>query len=93
KTFLSTAHAIINAHEREIIIRQDQQSLTIQCGDISSIKKVGQINKINFIDAGGIDFDSEEIENFLDDDSILFGVEDSPFNMEEDILFSREFAN
>nr|GEZ96490.1 hypothetical protein [Tanacetum cinerariifolium] len=35
----------------------------------------------------GIDFDSEEIENFLNDDSIPFGVEDSPFNMDEDILF------
>nr|GFB62768.1 reverse transcriptase domain-containing protein [Tanacetum cinerariifolium] len=35
----------------------------------------------------GIDFESEEIENFLNDDSIPFGVEDSPFNMEEDILF------
>nr|GEY28380.1 reverse transcriptase domain-containing protein [Tanacetum cinerariifolium] len=85
--FLSTAHAIINVHEREIILRQDQQSLTIQCGDIPSIKKVEQINKIDFIDAGGIDFDSEEIENFLNDDSIPFGVEDSPFNMEDDILF------
>nr|GEY38787.1 reverse transcriptase domain-containing protein [Tanacetum cinerariifolium] len=85
--FLSTAHAIINVHEREIIIRQDQQSLTIQCGDISSIKKVEQINKIDFINAGGIDFESEEIENFLNDDSIPFGVEDSPFNMDEDILF------
>nr|GFA36258.1 reverse transcriptase domain-containing protein [Tanacetum cinerariifolium] len=31
--------------------------------------------------------DSEEIENFLNDDSIPFGVEDSPFNMDEDILF------
>nr|GEZ17149.1 reverse transcriptase domain-containing protein [Tanacetum cinerariifolium] len=61
RPFLSTAHAIINAHEREIILRQDQQSLTIQCGDILSIKKVKQINKIDFIDAGGIDFDSEEI--------------------------------
>nr|GFA47064.1 hypothetical protein [Tanacetum cinerariifolium] len=87
RPFLSTAHAIINVHEREIIIRQDQQSLTIQCGDTLSIKKVEQINKIDFIDAGGIDFDSEEIENFLNDDSIPFGVEDSPFNMEEDILF------
>nr|GFB27293.1 hypothetical protein [Tanacetum cinerariifolium] len=28
-----------------------------------------------------------EIENFLNDDSIPIGVEDSPFNMEEDILF------
>nr|GEY02847.1 reverse transcriptase domain-containing protein [Tanacetum cinerariifolium] len=87
RPFLSAAHAIINDHEREIIIRQDQQSLTIQCGDIPSIKKVEQINKIDFIDAGGIDFESEEIENFLNDDSIPFGVKDSPFNMDEDILF------
>nr|GFC87631.1 hypothetical protein [Tanacetum cinerariifolium] len=64
-----------------------QQSLTIQCGDIPSIKKVEQINKIDFIGAGGRDFDLEEIENFLNDDSIPIGVEDSPFNMEEDILF------
>nr|GFA28558.1 reverse transcriptase domain-containing protein [Tanacetum cinerariifolium] len=87
RPFLSTAHAIINVHEREIILRQDQQFLTIQCGDIPSIKKVEQINKIDVIDAGEIDFESEEIENFLNDDSIPFGVEDSPFNMDEDILF------
>nr|GFC88501.1 hypothetical protein [Tanacetum cinerariifolium] len=31
--------------------------------------------------------DSEEIEIFLNDDSIPIEVEDSPFNMEEDILF------
>nr|GEY10232.1 reverse transcriptase domain-containing protein [Tanacetum cinerariifolium] len=49
--------------------------------------KVKQVNKIDFIDAGGIYFGSEEIENFLNDDSILFVVEDSPFNMDEDILF------
>nr|GEY24701.1 reverse transcriptase domain-containing protein [Tanacetum cinerariifolium] len=35
----------------------------------------------------GIDFESEVIKNFLNDDSIPFGVEDSPFNMDEDILF------
>nr|GFA74233.1 hypothetical protein [Tanacetum cinerariifolium] len=87
RPFLSTAHAIINVYEREIIKRQDQQSLIIQCGDISSIKKVAQINKIDFINAGGINFESEEIANFLNDDSILFGVEDSLFNMDEDILF------
>nr|GEX91387.1 hypothetical protein [Tanacetum cinerariifolium] len=74
----------------EIILRQDQQSLTIQCGDILSIKKFDQINKIDFIDARGRDFDSEEIENFLNDNSIPFGVEDSPFNMDEDILFLEE---
>nr|GEZ09587.1 hypothetical protein [Tanacetum cinerariifolium] len=87
RPFLSTAHAIINVFEREIIIRQNQQSLTIQCSDIPSVKKIKQINKIDFINAGGIDFESEDIEYFLNDDSIPFGVEDSSFNMEEYILF------
>nr|GEY60958.1 reverse transcriptase domain-containing protein [Tanacetum cinerariifolium] len=67
RPFLSTAHAIINVHEKEIILRQDKQSLTLQCG--------------------GRDFYLEEIENFLNDDSIPIGVENSEFNMEEDILF------
>nr|GEY76802.1 reverse transcriptase domain-containing protein [Tanacetum cinerariifolium] len=87
RPFLSTAHTIINVHEIEIILRQDKQSLTLQCGNTPSIKKFEQINKIDFIDAGGRDFDSEEIKNFLNDDSIPIGVENSEFNMEEDILF------
>nr|GFB45978.1 reverse transcriptase domain-containing protein [Tanacetum cinerariifolium] len=78
RPLLSTTHAIINVFEREIIIRQNQQSLTIQCSDISAVKKIEQINKIEFINAGGIDSESEEIEEFLNDDSIQFGVEDSP---------------
>nr|GFA13610.1 hypothetical protein [Tanacetum cinerariifolium] len=65
----------------------NQQSLTIQCSDIPSVKKIEQINKIEFINAGGIDSESEEIEDFLNDESIKFGVEDSPFNMDKDILF------
>nr|GEV57529.1 reverse transcriptase domain-containing protein [Tanacetum cinerariifolium] len=51
RPFLSTAHAINNVYEREIFLRKDKQSLTIQCGDIPSIKKVKQINKIDFINA------------------------------------------
>nr|GEX61933.1 reverse transcriptase domain-containing protein [Tanacetum cinerariifolium] len=35
----------------------------------------------------GRDFDLKEIENFLSDDSIPIGVENSVFNMKEDILF------
>nr|GEU88940.1 hypothetical protein [Tanacetum cinerariifolium] len=35
----------------------------------------------------GRDFDSKEIENFLNDDSIPLGVKDSLFNMEEYIFF------
>nr|GFA63511.1 reverse transcriptase domain-containing protein [Tanacetum cinerariifolium] len=87
RPFLSTSHAIINVHEREIILRLKKQSLTIQCGDTPSIKKFESLNKIDFIDAGGRDFYSEEIQNFLNEDSIPIGVENSEFNMEEDILF------
>nr|GFA13809.1 reverse transcriptase domain-containing protein [Tanacetum cinerariifolium] len=37
--------------------------------------------------------DSEEIEYFLNDDSIPIGVKDSSFNMEEDILFLETLLN
>nr|GEW04863.1 reverse transcriptase domain-containing protein [Tanacetum cinerariifolium] len=37
--------------------------------------------------------DSEEIENFLNDDSIPIGVENSEFNMEKDILFLERLLN
>nr|GEX89648.1 reverse transcriptase domain-containing protein [Tanacetum cinerariifolium] len=89
RPFLCTAHAIINVHEKEIILRQDKQSLTLQCGDTPSIKKYKfkSLNKVDFIDAGESDFYLEEIENFLNDDSIPIVVENYVFNIEEDILF------
>nr|GEW46790.1 hypothetical protein [Tanacetum cinerariifolium] len=89
RPFLSTAHAIIDVHEREIILRQDKQSLTLKCGDTPSISqyKFESLNKVDLIDAGVSERDSEEIENFLNDDSIPIGVENSVFDMEEDIPF------
>nr|GFB11728.1 hypothetical protein [Tanacetum cinerariifolium] len=48
-------------------------------------------NKIDFIDAG--ESDSEEIENFLNDDSIPIRLEDYPFIMEEDILFLKSLLS
>nr|GEY35822.1 reverse transcriptase domain-containing protein [Tanacetum cinerariifolium] len=89
--FLSTAHAIINVHEREISLRQDEQSLKLQCGDTPSISKYKfeSLNKIDFINAGDSDFYSEEIENFLNDDSIPIGVDNSVFDQEEDILYLK----
>nr|GEU55355.1 hypothetical protein [Tanacetum cinerariifolium] len=89
RPFLSTAHVIINVHEREIILRQDKQSLTLKCGTTPSISKYKfqSLNKVDFIDAGESNFYSEEIENFLNDDSIPIGIENYVFDMEEDILF------
>nr|GEX50933.1 reverse transcriptase domain-containing protein [Tanacetum cinerariifolium] len=89
RPFLSTAHAIINVHEREIILRQDKQSLTLNCGDTPSISqyKFESLNKVDLIDAGVSESDSEEINFFLNDDSILIGIENSMFDQEEDILY------
>nr|GEX57328.1 reverse transcriptase domain-containing protein [Tanacetum cinerariifolium] len=54
RPFLSTAHAIIDVHEREIILRQDKQSLTLKCGDTPSISQYNfeSLNKIDLIDVG-----------------------------------------
>nr|GEY90028.1 reverse transcriptase domain-containing protein [Tanacetum cinerariifolium] len=49
RPFLSTAHAIIDVHEREIILRQDKQSLTLKCGNTPSILQYNfeSLNKIS----------------------------------------------
>nr|GEX06623.1 reverse transcriptase domain-containing protein [Tanacetum cinerariifolium] len=73
RPFLSTTHAIIDVHEGEIILRHDKQSLTLKYGDTPSIFE--SLNKVDLIDAGESDFYSEEIENFLNDDSIPIGIE------------------
>nr|GEZ22577.1 hypothetical protein [Tanacetum cinerariifolium] len=85
----NTSHAIIDVHEKEIILRQDKQSLTLKCVDTPSISynSFQSLNKVDLINEGESDFYSEEIENFLNDDSIPLGIENSVFNMEEDILF------
>nr|GEU34998.1 hypothetical protein [Tanacetum cinerariifolium] len=85
RPFLSTAHAIIDVHEGEIILRHDKQSLTLKCADTPS--NFESLNKIDFINAGESNFDSEEIENFLNDDSIPMGIKNFVFDMEGDILF------
>nr|GEU57149.1 hypothetical protein [Tanacetum cinerariifolium] len=91
RPFLSTAHAIINVHEGEIIVRHDKQSLMLKCSDTPSIFE--SLNKIDLIDAGESDFYSEEIEIFLNDDSIPIGIENSVFDPEGDILFLEELLN
>nr|GFB48383.1 reverse transcriptase domain-containing protein [Tanacetum cinerariifolium] len=49
--------------------------------------KFESLNKIDPLDAGVSESDSEEIENFLNDDLIPIGIENSVFNMEEHIFF------
>nr|GEZ82415.1 reverse transcriptase domain-containing protein [Tanacetum cinerariifolium] len=53
RPFLSTAHALIDVYEEEIILRQDDQSLTLKCGDTPSISynNFESLNKVDLIDA------------------------------------------
>nr|GEV37207.1 reverse transcriptase domain-containing protein [Tanacetum cinerariifolium] len=87
--FLGTAHAIIDVHEREIILRHDKQSLTLKCSDTPSTSE--SLNKVDLIDAG--ESDSDEIENFRNDDSIPIGIKNSVFDQEEGILFLKKLLN
>nr|GEV22932.1 reverse transcriptase domain-containing protein [Tanacetum cinerariifolium] len=58
-----------------------------------SYNKFESLNKVDFIDAGESDFYSEEIENFLNDESIPKGIENFVFDQEEDILFLENLLN
>nr|GFA50790.1 reverse transcriptase domain-containing protein [Tanacetum cinerariifolium] len=53
RPFLSTAHALIDVYEGEIILHHDDQSLTLKCGDKPSISynNFQSLNKVDLIDA------------------------------------------
>nr|GEW55023.1 reverse transcriptase domain-containing protein [Tanacetum cinerariifolium] len=67
RPFLSTAHALIYVYEGEIILRHDEQSLTLKCGDMSSISynNFQSLNKVDLIDATCEEY-SQEVLGFLD---------------------------
>ncbi|GKF35452.1 reverse transcriptase domain-containing protein, partial [Tanacetum coccineum] len=52
RPFLRTAHALIDVYEGEIILRNDDQSLTLKCGDTPSIlyNNFESLKKVDLID-------------------------------------------
>nr|GEV44096.1 reverse transcriptase domain-containing protein [Tanacetum cinerariifolium] len=67
RPFLSTAHALIDVYEGEIILRHDDQSLTLKCGDTPSISynNFQSLNKVDLIDATCEEY-SQEVLGFSD---------------------------
>nr|GEX95141.1 hypothetical protein [Tanacetum cinerariifolium] len=65
RPFLSTAHTIIDVYEGEIILRHDDQSLTLKCGDTPSISynNFQSLNKVDLIDATCEEY-SQEVLGF-----------------------------
>nr|GFC42563.1 reverse transcriptase domain-containing protein [Tanacetum cinerariifolium] len=67
RPFLSTSHALIDVYEGEIILRHDDQSLTLKCGDTPSISynNFESLNKVDLIDATCDEY-SQEVLGFAD---------------------------
>nr|GEX67808.1 reverse transcriptase domain-containing protein [Tanacetum cinerariifolium] len=67
RPFLSTTHALIDVYEGEIILRRDDQSLTLKCGDTPSFlyNNVESLNKVDLIDATYEEY-SQEVLGFAD---------------------------
>nr|GFB15076.1 reverse transcriptase domain-containing protein [Tanacetum cinerariifolium] len=67
RPFLSTAHALIDVYKGEIILKHDDQSLTLKCGDTPSIlyNNFESLNKVDLIDATCKEY-SQEVLGFAD---------------------------
>nr|GEY28996.1 reverse transcriptase domain-containing protein [Tanacetum cinerariifolium] len=96
RLFLSTAHALIDVYEGEIILRHDEQSLTLKCGDTPSIsyKNFESLNKVDLINATCNEYSQENLTPFDESDFLLFeeanaiiAVNDEPISLEIDATY------
>nr|GEV55089.1 hypothetical protein [Tanacetum cinerariifolium] len=83
RPFLSIAHALIDVYEGEIILRHDEQSLTLKCGDTPSIsydnceslkKNLTPFNESNFL--------------LLEEADIFIAVNDEPIPSNIDATYN-----
>nr|GEY37091.1 hypothetical protein [Tanacetum cinerariifolium] len=97
RPFLSTAHALIDVYEGEIILRHDEQSLTLKCGDTPSIS----YNNFESLKKNLTLFDEsdllllKEADAFIavDDDPISPKIDATYYDPEGDILFLEGLLN
>nr|GFB77615.1 reverse transcriptase domain-containing protein [Tanacetum cinerariifolium] len=107
RPFLSIGHALIDVYEGEITLRDDEQSLTLKCGDTPSISynNLESLNKVDLIDAtceeysqevvGFIDDVSNEADAFIaiDDEPISSNIDATYYDPEGDILILEALLN
>ncbi|GKE98692.1 reverse transcriptase domain-containing protein, partial [Tanacetum coccineum] len=72
RPFLRTAHALLDVYEGEITLRNDDQSLTLKCGDTPSISynNLESLKKVDLIDVTCEEY-SQEVLDFSD--SVVYG--------------------
>ncbi|GJU70253.1 reverse transcriptase domain-containing protein [Tanacetum coccineum] len=75
RPFLRTAHALIDVYEGEITLRNDDQSLTLKCGDAPSISynNLESLKKVDLIDVTC----EETLTPFDESDFLLFEEADA----------------
>nr|GEY38833.1 hypothetical protein [Tanacetum cinerariifolium] len=63
RPFRSIAHALIDVYEGEIILRHDDQSFTLKCGDtpLISYNNFESLNKVDLIDATCEEYSQDEL--------------------------------
>ncbi|GJU71811.1 reverse transcriptase domain-containing protein [Tanacetum coccineum] len=68
RPFLRTAHALIDVYEGEITLRNDDQSLTLKCGDAPSISynNLESLKKVDLINSCYVEIYSQEVLGFSD---------------------------
>ncbi|GJW24103.1 reverse transcriptase domain-containing protein [Tanacetum coccineum] len=68
RPFLRTTHALIDVYEGEITLRNDDQSLTLKCGDTPSISynNLESLKKVDLIDVTCEEY-SQEVLGFSDE--------------------------
>ncbi|GJX52900.1 reverse transcriptase domain-containing protein, partial [Tanacetum coccineum] len=79
RPFLRTAHALIDVYEGEITLRNDDQSLTLKCGDAPSISynNLESLKKVDLIDVTCEEY-SQEVLGFFD--SVAYNNPSPHFN-------------
>nr|GEY53844.1 DNA-directed DNA polymerase [Tanacetum cinerariifolium] len=89
RPFLSTADALIDVYEGEIILRHDEKSLTLKCGDTPSISynNFESLNKVDLIDATSDAFIA------IDDEPISSKIDATYYDPEGDILILEALLN
>nr|GEY63203.1 hypothetical protein [Tanacetum cinerariifolium] len=88
RPFLSTAHALIDVYEGEIILKHNDQSLTLKCGDTPSISynNFESLNKVDLIDVTCEEY-SQEVLGFSEEADAFIAIDDEPISPEFDATY------
>nr|GEW52195.1 reverse transcriptase domain-containing protein [Tanacetum cinerariifolium] len=87
RPFLSTAHALIYVYEGEIILRHDEQSLTLKCGDTPSISynNFESLTKLDLIDATCEEYSIDFL--LLEEANAFIAIDNEPISPKIDATY------